>query len=224
MARSAPGPRTRRASLIIAAIVGGVILLIAAVGVYGLITGPPDHRTDTQAPATSDPDDVAPPPIRYVPSIPDTTDAETFATRVAHALFTWDTRSPLTPNDYREPLLQVADPSGHETNGLLTDLNAHFPSAEVWVGLQAYETRQWLDLDEVVIPDMWADAVAAGGDAIADGTVAYTITGTRQRAGVWHDQPETSAHPVAFTLFLTCPPDGEPCYLLRLSRLGEPLQ
>ena len=29
---------------------------------------------------------------------------------------------------------------------------------------------------------------------------------------------------VAFTLFMACPPDGDPCYLLRLSQLDNPLR
>ena len=59
--------------------------------------------------------------------------------------------------------------------------------------------------------------------------------------GIWNDEPVTSEHPVAFTIFLACPPDDPPtgsqsetsapdtgavpsCYLLRLSMLDQPLR
>ncbi|MBN9373959.1 MAG: hypothetical protein J0I40_00920, partial [Cellulomonas sp.] len=58
---------------------------------------------------------------------------------------------------------------------------------------------------------------------LRDGLIAYTIAGTRHRAGVWFDRPVTSEHPVAFTVFLSCPPASEHCALLRLSQLNNPL-
>ena len=59
---------------------------------------------------------------------------------------------------------------------------------------------------------------------LADGLVAYTVEGTRHRTGVWFDEPVTSEHPVAFTMFLSCPPATDRCVLLRLSQLDNPLR
>jgi len=59
---------------------------------------------------------------------------------------------------------------------------------------------------------------------LAEGTVAYTIEGTRHRSGVWNDEPVESAHPVAFTVFIVCKPTYETCHLLRLSELDNPLR
>lgn len=223
MARPAPGSRPRRTSLIIAAAITGVIfLLIVAIGVYGLIIGPPD-RSEPEAPPPGQ-SETPRSPTNYVPPIADTTDAERFATSVSHALFTWDTHTTLTPHDYREPLLEVADPTGHETNGLVADLDNYLPDQETWVALQEYQTRQWLEIDEVFVPEEWEEAVAVGGESIVEGTIAYTVTGTRHREGVWHGEDQFSEHQVAFTMFITCPPGGEACHLLRLSLLDQPLQ
>ena len=209
--------------IIAAAITGGIFLLIVAIGVYGLIIGPPRPSTETPG-APAPPGESPRPPATVVQQISETADAERFTIAVAHALFTWDTHSTLTPADYREPLVAVADPTGHETNGLISDLDNYLPDRETWIALQEYQTRQWLEIDTVVIPEAWEDAVAVGGDAMAEGTVAYTVTGIRHRAGVWHGEDEVSARDVAFTMFLTCPPAGDPCHLLRLSLPDQPLQ
>ncbi|QQT71106.1 hypothetical protein I6I57_13690 [Brevibacterium casei] len=209
--------------MIIAAAFGGLLLVLTiAVGIYGLIIGPPDR--DTDAPGSPAPTGESPRPPATVAQIPETTDGEEFATAVAHGLFTWDTHTVLTVEDYRQPLLEVTDPTGHETNGLVADLEDYLPNRETWIALQEYQTRQWLSVDDVFVPAQWEEAVEVGGDAIAEGTVAYTVTGTRHREGVWHGREETSQHEVAFTLFITCPPEGEACHLLRLSLLDEPLQ
>ncbi|MVT25075.1 hypothetical protein GNZ21_01630 [Nesterenkonia alkaliphila] len=208
--------------MIAAAITGGLVLLIVATGVYGLIIGPPERSSDEAPPAaTSQPPS---PPAPVVHPVPETNDPEEFATGAAHALFTWDTHTTLMPGDYRQALLEVADPTGEETNGLVADLENYLPDQETWIALQEFKTRQWLEIDEVYVPEAWDEAVAVGGDALEEGTVAYTVTGTRHREGVWYGEPETSAHQVAFTMFLTCPPDGEDCHLLRLSLLDQPLQ
>lgn len=215
--------RTRKTRLIIAtAITGGIFLLIAAIGVYGLIIGPPERGTTDTPPSQTG--ESPRPPATVVQPVPQTSDPERFATAVAHALFTWDTHTTLAPNDYRQALLEVADPTGHETNGLVADLENYLPDEQTWIALQEHQTRQWLDIDDFVVPEAWDEAVAVGGDALAEGTVAYTVTGTRHREGIWYEQQETSAHEVAFTVFITCPPDGGPCHLLRLSVLDQPLQ
>ena len=74
------------------------------------------------------------------------------------------------------------------------------------------------------MPEQWADAIEASGNQITEGTYAYTIEGTRHRAGVWYDDPVVSEHPVAFTVFLSCKPVFDRCHLLRLSELDNPLR
>lgn len=74
------------------------------------------------------------------------------------------------------------------------------------------------------MPEAWEKATEqARSGQLAPGTVAYTVEGTRHRAGVWHDEATESAHPVAFTMFLICEPSYDACHLLRLSRINEPL-
>lgn len=55
------------------------------------------------------------------------------------------------------------------------------------------------------------------------GTTAYTITGTRHRAGVWDGRRVTTTGRVSFTVFETCQPTYPTCRLLRLSQLDNPL-
>ena len=91
--------------------------------------------------------------------------------------------------------------------------------------LRQYATTQHLTIDTIYVPDAWADAVAqAQPGQLADGTIAYTIEGTRHREGVWNDETVTSEHPVAFTVFLVCAPAYDTCHLLRLSQLDNPLR
>lgn len=226
MARQNPDSHPRRRLIITACAIGIVLVLLAGVGIYGLIkgepdpghTGRPDGRGTTSTSAPSPTEETLAP-------LPQTDDPETFARSVAGALFTWDTYTLLNPQDHRDVLLKVADPSGLETPGLVSDLDGYMPDQSTWTQLQEYQTRQWLDIDRAYVPDQWTDAEAAAGDDLAPGTIAYTIEGTRHREGVWYGKPVTSAHDVAFTIFLTCPPRGDQsCYLLRLSVLDEPLR
>lgn len=226
MARQTPHPHSRRRRLIITVCAIGLVLaLLAGVGVYGLIKGEPypaDGRPGERGTSST----AAPSPTEttLVP-LPATRDPESFARSVASALFSWDTYTLLSPQDHRDVLLQVADPSGLETPGLVSDLDGYLPDQSTWTQLQEYQTQQWLDIDRAYVPGQWDDAEAAAGDSLAPGTIAYTIEGTRHREGVWYDKPVTSAHDVAFTIFLTCPPRGDQsCYLLRLSVLDEPLR
>lgn len=226
MARQNSEPHARRRLIITGAAIGLVLALLAGVGIYGLIKGEPDPS------ASSRPDDrgassTAPssPTEATLAPLPATRDPETFARSVAGALFTWDTFTLTTPQDHRDVLLKVADPSGLETPGMVSDLDGYLPDQSTWTQLQEYQTRQWLDIDRAYVPDQWDDAEAAAGDTLAPGTIAYTIEGTRHRSGTWYDKPVTSAHQVAFTIFLACPPRGtQSCYLLRLSVLDEPLR
>lgn len=214
--------RSRRLVVIVTA--AALVLVLVGVGVYGLVTGP---RTSDPPPATSsapsgpvapggDPRELAP--------IPETDDPEEFARSVAEALFAWDTASGLMPLDYTSVLLEVADPTGVEQAGLASDIAGYLPTRESWTELRKYSTTQHLEITNVFVPEAWAEAVEqAQPGQLQPGTTAYTIEGIRHRAGVWNDEPTTSAHEVAFTIFLTCPPDGDPCHLLRLSIRDQPL-
>lgn len=214
--------RSRRLVVIVTA--AALVLVLVGVGVYGLVTGP---RTSDPPPATSsapsgpvapggDPRELAP--------IPETDDPEEFARSVAEALFAWDTASGLMPLDYTSVLLEVADPTGVEQAGLASDIAGYLPTRESWTELRKYSTTQHLEITNVFVPEAWAEAVEqAQPGQLQPGTTAYTIEGIRHRAGVWNDEPTTSAHEVAFTIFLTCLPDGDPCHLLRLSILDQPL-
>ncbi|UAL29798.1 hypothetical protein K8W59_19050 [Nocardioides rotundus] len=238
-----PARTRRRFIALIAAAV--VLLVLAGIGVYGLLTGPAD-------PGTSAPDDptVQVPagpgdPTPRLPRIAPTEDPEEFARDVALALFTWDTASGLFPLDYTSVLLDVGDPTGVEQAGLASDIASYLPSRESWLDLRQYSTSQHLTIDEAFVPGQWAEAVEqAHPGQLPEGATAITIEGTRHRTGIWNDEPVASEHAVAFTVFLACPPDTEPsgddgdgetappetggvaasCYLLRLSVLDSPLR
>lgn len=220
--------RRRRRLIITLTATGLVVVALAAVGIYGLIAGP--HTvTDPPAPTPGTPSATAPEPnpkpgTSVLPSLPVTDDPEAYALSVAEALFTWDTFTLLTPVDHRGVLIEDADPTGSETPGLISDLDNYFPSATTWRDLAEYRTTQSLDIGRVFVPEQWAEAVATSGGQIVDGTHAYTVEGTRHRAGIWYDKPVESAHPVAFTVFVSCEPVFEHCHLLRLSGLDNPLR
>lgn len=204
-------------------------LVLTGIGVYGLITGPP---TSTE-PGSDDSNGLG--PVVTVPSDPALTtprlpvvrpsaDPETFAGNVATVLFSWDTTSGFMPLDYTSVILAVGDPSGAEQAGLAADIATYLPSREAWIELRQYTTAQHLSIDAVYVPDAWETAVEqARPGQLAEGTIAYTIEGTRHREGVWNEQAVTSAHPVAFTVFLVCGPTYDTCHLLRLSQLDDPL-
>lgn len=226
-----PPDRSRRRRLIISLTAAGVVLLtFVAVGVYGLITGPrtqaagdPPHTTT--APSTAPTSDTSPSPTApALPPLPSTKDPVVFARAVAEALFTWDTFTTLTPDDHRAVIVEAADPSGEEIPGLIADLDGYLPSASTWHSLQEYRTAQTLTVDRVWVPEQWHEAVTASGGQIRDGLAAYTVEGVRHRTGVWFNKPVSSAHEVAFTMFLSCPPATGRCVLLRLSQLDNPLR
>ncbi len=223
-----PRNRRRLVALIAAAI---VLLLLAGVGVYGLLTGPRSStNTDPDAepgPVTTSPPTVVPSTPRppRVPAVPRSADPEVFAQGVASTLFAWDTASGLWPLDYTSAILAVGDPSGDEQAGLASDVAAYLPTRDAWIELRQYATRQHLTIDTAYVPDAWAEAVAQSQPGqLAAGTTAVTIEGTRHRAGVWNGQPVTSEHPVAFTVFVVCAPTYPTCHLLRLSQLDNPLR
>lgn len=225
--KTSPDSRARRGR--IALIVSGVILAaLVAVGGYGLLVGS-HNAPPSEPPASPPPAPVAPlPPDTSRPDVPrivPTNDPELFAHRVATALFTWDTGAGLVPLDYTSAILEVGDPSGYEQAGLASDSASYLPTREAWVKLREYATTQRIEIDTVVVPDAWADAAAqARPGQLPPGAIAYTVDGTRHRDGVWNGTAETLSVPVEFTLFMACPPDDDPCYLLRLSQLGNPLR
>lgn len=153
-----------------------------------------------------------------------TADPKAFAVLVAHALFDWDTTVAVPLAGYTSRLVEVADPTGESSPGLVADVTGYLPTAAAWADLRTYSTRQRLKVKAVEVPGLWSQAKAeAGPDGLLPGTAAYTIIGVRHRAGIWEDEPVTSQHDVAFTVFIVCAPSYPDCRLLRLSRLDEPL-
>lgn len=224
-----------RPKLLAALTAGVALLLLVVVGIYGLAAGPrqPERPAPTTAQApdptapgepTEQPDsdgDVRQP---VVPPVERSAGPETFARNVATALFEWDTASGLMPLDYTSALLDVGDPTGAEQAGLANDVATYLPTREAWNQLRQHSTSQHLVIYEVYVPQAWEDALGqAQPEQIAEGTVAYTITGTRYRDGTWNDEPVSSEHEVSFTVFIVCAPAYETCHLLRLSELDNPL-
>lgn len=154
-----------------------------------------------------------------------TDDPAAFAVSVSEVLFAWDTTTPTPLTEYAGRLLAVADPSGEESAGLVTDLTTYLPSPESWEDLKTYETRQWIDITSYEIPDDWKSADFNGETTdLADGTTAYTVTGLRRRSGIWHGKLAQTVDEVSFTIFMTCKPTYDTCKLLRLSQLNKPLR
>jgi|SRR5690625_1431632 len=219
-------PRSRR--LLISAIAGGLaVVMLVGLGLYGLIRGP--HTTNagngdeatTLAPVTPGPPrgvSTTPRPVR------ETSDPEAFIRSVTLALFTWDTTGH-EPSDHGQVLVDVGDPTGNETSALASDVRSYLPTPEAWAQLRSHQTRQWITIESIGIPDEWAEAEeqAAPGQLLP-GTIAYTITGTRHRAGIWGTEPIDTERPVSFTVFIACKPTFDTCRLLRLSQVDNPLR
>ena len=79
------------------------------------------------------------------------------------------------------------------------------------------------------IRDHQLDAAQAAPGQLPRGATAYTITGTRHRAGIWGTEPVEATRPVSFTVFIACAPPAPEfstslCRLLRLSELDNPLR
>lgn len=214
----------RRRRLIVAG-VAIALLLIALVTYAGLV-----HRS--HSPSASPTKGQAPVELTEVHEVPavtelaelrPTSDPETFARQVAEAVFAWDTSTLVSRTDHIEQLVEVADPTGESTPGLVSDLDNYLPTQDAWTELTQYETQQWLTVDSISTPTKWAEAQAQAGDELLPGTTALTIHGTRHRSGVWEGEPVSSEHDVAFTVFLVCAPSYPECHLLRLSMLDKPL-
>ena len=216
-------PLVHQRRFIIAVICGGLtLILLMAIGVYGLIRGPekashPDRpAVETSAPTVSPERAGEPRPVLV------TSNAEHFARSVARALFNWDTRHEGGPAEWAQVLLDVAD--AEEAPALASDVRGYLPSPEMWVRLSAYGTRQRLDVESIAIPKLWStarDQATAG--QLPPGAAALTITGTSHRVGTWNTEVIRTERPVAFTIFVACK-EGQPCVLLRLSQLDRPLK
>ena len=216
---------TRRQVLLI--LVGVLAVTTLAVGIYGLVRQPagesPTNGTSPPVVATT---------LEATPretavedrSLPHTTDPIDYARAVATSLFDWDTTSGLLPTDYTASVLADADPSGEETPGLLIDVATYMPTVEQWLDLATMDVAQSLSIDEAVIPESWSSALEQARGELRPGTTAVTITGTRHREGTWDGELAETSYPVAFTVFVACPPAFERCHVLRLSQLDNPLR
>lgn len=214
----------RRRRLIVAGV--ATALLLIALVTYAVLVhrahSPSATSTKAQAPVElTEVHDV--PPVTELPELRRTSDPETFARQVAEAIFAWDTATLVSRTNHIEQLVEVADPTGESTPGLVSDLHNYLPTQDAWTELTKYETRQWLTVDSVTTPTKWAEAEAQAGDELLPGTTALTIHGTRHRSGIWEGEPVSSEHDVAFTVFLVCAPAYPECHLLRLSMLDKPL-
>lgn len=215
--------------IILLVVSAAVLIALITIGAYGLIAGtgssnnstPPDETAKSSEILSSRP--VS--PLNRLKPVTATNNPEEFVSRVATALFTWDTGSGFMPLDYAATLLEVGDPSGHEQAGLAADIATYFPSREAWLQLRRYGTTQQIDIAEISMPLSWKEAVSqAKPGQLVPGVMAYTIDGVRMRGGEWEGKTESLSEPVTFTLFIACPPDGGDCYLLRISQLGNPLR
>ena len=209
------------------------IVVLAGIGVYGLLAGPPtpdssDGDGGMRGPVVTSPGDPAPTGTPTLPALPEveaSDEPETFADNVATALFAWDTASGLMPLDYSAAILAVGDPSGTEQAGLASDVANYLPSRDQWVELRKHSTSQSLTITDSYVPEAWADAIIqAPPGQVPTGASAVTIEGIRHRAGTWNGTPVTDDFPVAFTIFIACPPVADSCHVLRLSQLDNPLK
>jgi len=207
-----------RRLLVVAAVL--LVLLVAVVSYAAFANR--DRSAGASTTATS-----STPEPKATPASPPSLDAaepEAFARQVATALFAWDTRTLSSPQSVTEQLVAVADPTGESSAGLVADIANYLPTDQIWIELRKYETRQWIDVGSVEIPDLWATAEAQAGDELLPGTTAFTIGGFRHREGVWEGEDVASQHGVAFTVFIVCAPTYPECHLLRLSKLDDPLE
>jgi hypothetical protein len=213
--------RHRILSLVLALLAAVALILTLRLPTAGPGGGAPSVAPTATAPAP----DVRPDRALDQTQLPDggiprSSVPDVFARSVAQAAFTWDTTSTSLP-DVTESLLAVADHTGEEAPGLLVDLRAYLPSDQAWTHLAQYQTRQWIEVTDVVEPAQWGEALAQAPEgAVAAGTTARTVTGMRHRAGTWDGEPTTASSQVQFTAFLVCAPTYDMCHLLRLSTPG----
>lgn len=214
---------TTRTGVIVVAVC--VTTTLTAVGAAITLSGDGAEHAAQPRPSLASPGQTSVGPRREIGGqVGRTINPDAFAVSVSEALFAWDTTEPATLNEYTGRLLAVADPSGEESAGLVTDLSTYLPSPESWEDLKTYDTRQWIDIQSYEVPDDWRSAEFNGETAdLADGTTAYTVTGLRRRSGIWRGEPAQTVDEVSFTIFMTCRPTYDTCKLLRLSQLNKPL-
>jgi len=223
MRHTATDPDQPRRGRTVALIIAAVLLLIAGgVGVYGLLTPP---RPVTLPTATTPPTTTPGTPSTQASATPfPSRDPQAFARLVAESLFDWDTAVD-TPAAVRDRLLVWADPTGDETNGLVSDLGMYLPDPDTWATLRGYGTVQTLQIDSVETPSSWPGVVAsAAPGSLLPGTSAWTVTGVRHREGVTFGQRTSVDRPVSFTMFVTCAPSFPECHLMRLGQPDNPMQ
>lgn len=220
-------PVVRRRPTAVLAVAGLLLLAAVGAGVYGLLRGADDSATaprPTSAGASAPDRSTAAAVDDRPATLPTTNDATEYARAVAATLFNWDSTSGLTPADYTDPVLADADPSGEETPGLISDVAGYEPSTDQWQQLAGLHVVQHLQITGAVVPSTWPRAVAQAHGQLRPGTTAVTITGIRQRTGVWYGEHAATSTPVSFTVFLACTPAFSRCHTLRLSALNNPLQ
>ena len=212
-----------RHRLVLAIVGSGIALtVLVAIGVYGLMRGPAKtSQPERQAPEASISSPSTSLPDRPQPVLV-TTDAELFASSVAAALFTWDTRHEGDLSEWVQVLVDVAD--ADEAAAVASDVRGYLPSTEMWGQLGTYGTRQWFEHESIVVPAAWSTALeqATSGQIPRD-AAAFTVVGSRHRAGTWDTEAIRTERKVTFTVFVVCP-GQEPCKLLRLSQLDRPLE
>lgn len=217
-----------------------IVVILVAIGLFGLIRNPSHQNTDQATRTTTNRPQTEPSPAFTArpsssapsastgtrpmpPPIANTADPARFARSAATALFNWDTTAGYQPADLAQAVVAVGDPTGVET-GLASDVRSYVPTDYDWNYLRGYQTKQWLTIKRAYVPHLWATARSqAKPGQLRPGTVAYTIIGTRHRSGIWFTQPVSTEHSVAFTLIITCRPTFDTCRLLRVGKLNSPL-
>ncbi|WP_454852201.1 hypothetical protein [Promicromonospora soli] len=209
-------------------LLAGAILALAMISIAtGL------HLSTSEGHAGAQPSPTAPSAPAPAPVLPSTAPdtrvdesahaltAPDFARHAADLLFTWDT----TTGDRDvivEQVLAVADPTGVETPGLVTDLETYLPDDVWWDRLRQYRAAQWFDIETAAVPKEWTDAKTRGAtDGLPSGTTAVTVAGTVHRAGYVAGELETASADLVLTVFVACTDDD--CAVLRLGAPGAVL-
>jgi len=219
----------RRRLLLLLAVGFAVLAALVGVGLYGLLLAPtsttPPIAVDSTAPGGPSAEPRVTASSATLAPILSTSDAETFARAAAQALINWDTAAGLEPTDYAQVIVDAGDPSGIETAALASDVRTYLPTTDAWLKLRTYGTRQWLTIDDAFVPTSWNEALDQATEGqLLPGTIAYTVTGTRHRAGIVGTDAQETSRPIAFTLFIACDPSFDECRLLRLSEVDNPLR
>ena len=89
-----------------------------------------------------------------------------------------------------------------------------------------YGTSQHLTIDRANVPDQRGEAIAQApeGSSHTGRSPRRSRAPGRHRTGTWNGEPATSAHEMAFTVFMVCAPTYDTCHLLRPLQLDSPLR